>query len=108
MTDYNDGRWHGWNGGKCPVHPESVVEFVTPGNQPSYIWKASECEWEHRANPVIAFRVIKPYVEPPKPREFWVNIDSDGTAVGHGSKIEADRWAYADRIACILVREVLE
>lgn len=26
MTNYNDGKWHGWNGGKCPVHPESIVQ----------------------------------------------------------------------------------
>ena len=24
MVDYNDGNWHGWDGGECPVHPESV------------------------------------------------------------------------------------
>ena len=28
MTSYNDGKWHGWNGGECPVHPETEVEFV--------------------------------------------------------------------------------
>ena len=26
MTDYNDGKWHGWNGGECPVHPESELK----------------------------------------------------------------------------------
>lgn len=25
MTDYNDGKIHGWNGGDCPVHPETEV-----------------------------------------------------------------------------------
>lgn len=24
-VDYNDGKIHGWNGGECPVHPETVV-----------------------------------------------------------------------------------
>ncbi len=23
MTDYNDGKWHGWNGGECRVTPVS-------------------------------------------------------------------------------------
>ena len=24
-VDYNDGNWHGWNGGECPVHPDSEI-----------------------------------------------------------------------------------
>ena len=28
MTNYNDGKWHGWNGGECPVHPKSMVDAV--------------------------------------------------------------------------------
>ena len=108
MTDYNDGKWHGWNGGECPVHPESVVTVKWSCNgvetNPA---KASQFNyWKGRE--ICAFRVITPYVEPPKPREFWVNIDEDGTMIGHDSKTEADRLAYADRIACIRVREVLE
>ncbi len=27
MTDWNNGQIHGWNGGDCPVHPETVVEY---------------------------------------------------------------------------------
>lgn len=23
------GPWIGWNGGECPVHPETIVEWVT-------------------------------------------------------------------------------
>ena len=34
MTNYNDGRWHGWNGGECPVHPETVVVVVTETHWP--------------------------------------------------------------------------
>lgn len=25
-ANYNDGTIHGWNGGDCPVHPETVVK----------------------------------------------------------------------------------
>ena len=32
--NYNDGRWHGWNGGECPVHPETVVVVVTETHWP--------------------------------------------------------------------------
>jgi len=30
MTDinYNDGNWHHWHGGDCPVHPKTVVRYV--------------------------------------------------------------------------------
>ena len=66
MSDYNDGKWHGWNGGECPVHPESVVECRGVSDA---VWKTdrprSEVFWPN----VIVFRVIKPYVEP---REGWI------------------------------------
>lgn len=26
MSDYYDGCWHGWNGGECPVHPETIID----------------------------------------------------------------------------------
>ena len=68
--DYNNGKWHGWNGGECPVHPETVME---------YCWKegtntadARQLNWNMRLNGLYAFRVVTPYVEPPKPREWWI------------------------------------
>ena len=72
--DYNDGLWHGWNGGECPVHGETVVECFwtdhridhkTKGPARDFVWSISDYM-------TIAFRVTKPYVEPVKPREFWV------------------------------------
>jgi hypothetical protein len=95
-VDYNDGKWHRWAGGECPVHPSSVVhatyielgcihdiESVTGG----FIWDSVHA-------PIIAFRVTKVHVEPPKvPREFWVRF---GTA--YNMPIESD---------AIHVREVL-
>ena len=26
MINYNDGNWHKWEGGPCPVHPQSEIE----------------------------------------------------------------------------------
>ena len=64
--DYNDGNWHGWNGGECPdsIHPASLVEFV---------WHCLSAEkaglglndarvimWAQ----VIRFRVVLPYTAP--------------------------------------------
>ena len=38
MTDYNDGKWHGHNGERCPVHAQTVVEVVYHGleGKPAY------------------------------------------------------------------------
>ena len=75
MTNYNDGAWHGWNGGECPVHPESVIEWVwhdavAPRDTRIMAAGLGEGLAEH-ANwlMVIRFRVVRPYVAP---REGWV------------------------------------
>jgi len=71
MTDYNDGLIHGWNGGDCPVHPESKVEYwVRAGVTGTRV--AGNLFWENdgEAHNIIAFRVIEQYVEP---KTIWVN-----------------------------------
>lgn len=67
MTNYNDGNWHGWNGGECPVHPDTVVEYQCYARG---VVKASGLAWEHDGTEcdIIAFRVTKEHKEP---REFW-------------------------------------
>ncbi len=75
MTDYNDGEWHGWNGGECPVNPEAVVDVVSinydgsPERDTSnYALAADHC-WVHDDDgDIIAFRVVKP-AEPVKPAD---------------------------------------
>jgi hypothetical protein len=71
VRDYNDGQIHGWNGGECPVHPKTVVE-VWFRSKDSDIWQAGGLGWEHTGeyDDIIAFRVVKPYVEP---KVIWVN-----------------------------------
>ena len=72
MTDYNDGKWHGWNGGECPVHPESIVDhvwrFVAEGCTKSTLVTGTSAGNVAFSEPsfgnVIAFRVTKPYVAP--------------------------------------------
>ena len=68
MTDYNDGNWHGWNGGECPVHPKTVVEAIFDDGSGSGYPGPADCYIWDRWHP-IAFRVVKPYREP---REGWV------------------------------------
>ena len=73
MTNYNDGNWHGWKGGDCPVHPKSVVEYVTI--EPTEIKedkdKAGLLYWIAGTD-IVAFRVTKEYKQP---REYWVKND---------------------------------
>lgn len=74
MTDYNDGKWHGWNGGECPVHPKSLVEAVwhdprieeagMTGPRPAMDEPGPTLAWPH----VVKFRVIHAHREP---REAW-------------------------------------
>lgn len=71
MTDYNDGKWHGWNGGDCPVHPLSKVEArlrAVGQGLDGETHNASRWSWKHGfLEPhleIIAFRVVGAYREP--------------------------------------------
>jgi len=94
MTDYNDGEWHGWNGGDCPVHKKSKVECVYTDNQRSITRQAIAFVWSATSlyRPV-AFRVIKEHREP---REWWLtggcgfdvwSTEEDAIAADHGPLI---------------------
>lgn len=75
MADYNDGNWHIWNGGECPVHPKSIVEAVWHDQRmeragmysprPAKVENELTLAWAH----VVKFRVVKEYREP---RERWI------------------------------------
>jgi hypothetical protein len=102
MTDYNDGKWHGWNGGECPVHQDSVVDVQYLGKSRFANDKASLALWEwSNLLKMVAFRVIKPYVEPKKPREFWIAFKA-GYVIDVVYEKPNDMYGY------IHVREVLE
>lgn len=103
MTDYNDGNWHGWDGGKCPVHPKSLVRtfFIHNGREPSTQSDGVQSIAGYQAwDCVIAFRVVKEYHEP---RDFWI-------ADIKGWKFSSAREAKAAFPGCdpIHVREVTE
>lgn len=66
-TNYNDGRWYGWNGGECPVHPETIVEviIVAGAGGERRDRKAETFAWGlYPDHNIVAFRVIKEYKEP--------------------------------------------
>jgi len=74
MTNYNDGKWHGWNGGECPVHPKTRVEVSGIGWVDEDV--ADDFDWEEGAgHPMVAFRVTKEYKEP---RVLWSLISDSG------------------------------
>lgn len=106
MTDYNDGKIHGWNGGECPVHPKTVVEYWTRSNG-----RSEECggdlNWTHceRIYDIIAFRVVKEYREP---KTIWVNEYKTGM-ISYHTEGEAKRAQHPApvRIA-VKYQEVIE
>lgn len=69
MTKYEPGQWYGWNGGECPVHPETKVSSATPnGIRPAK--PARNLEWDGESvNRVVAFMIIREHREP---REWWI------------------------------------
>lgn len=86
MADYNDGKWHGWDGGACPVHPKSEVEAVwhdprlneagMTGPRPAKVDNEPTLAWAH----VVKFRVVQEYHEPQEltfdPSKYFMWFDS--------------------------------
>lgn len=107
-VDYNDGNWHGWNGGECPVHPMTLIDVCLIDTPSATDTLAKHWFWDKESTRIRAFRVTKPYVEPPNPREFWINEYPIGLGGVYDSKAKADENAAEIRIRCIHVREVIE
>lgn len=106
MSDYNDGKWHGHNGERCPVHAQTVVEVVYHGleGKPAYRTQpAVDLNWLN-SKLIIAFRVIKEYREP---REFWV-VNRGNFSDLALSKAQANAFLGSGDGEIIHVREVLE
>lgn len=109
MTDYNDGKWHGWNGGKCPVHPKTEVDAVAMFRalgceqfQYSSVRTSGDLDWSaDTAYPIIAFRVTKEHREP---REWWICAGRAFASLESAEAFQASGRLY-DRI--YQAREVL-
>ena len=106
MTDYNDGKWHGWNGGECPVHPKSVVEVALHRGVSLHAINASRWDWSDDDCPIIAFRVVKEYREP---REVYLNEWSQYNVLS-GKSYAKSTWGECspDDKGAVLFREVIE
>ena len=91
--DYNDGQIWGWNGGECPVHPETVVKYWTRGgwsdtNKARWIW------WNNGddSSDTIAFQVVKQHVEP---KVIWVNEYDGNKLYAYYTEASAKLWTNA-------------
>ena len=120
MTNYNDGNWHGWNGGECPVHPKTIVEviwFCSGRCTSSEVTEAGRRMTWVKDDPKggvapIAFRVIRAHREP---EEVWVGRGSGGGIYYYATKAQAvangwpaDGGPDADGNTLRLFREVIE
>ena len=81
---YNDGKWHGWNGGECPVHPETIVNIKFSCGTECNTYGAGGWDWGDTPTNIVAFRVVKQCTEP---REWWIlhgkiyDYDCDPSAI---------------------------
>ena len=108
MTNYNDGKWHGWNGGECPVHPETLVNAKFSCGTECDGYRAGPWDWGDNPTKIVAFRVVKEYKGP---REWWILWSPKGTLIGNFSKASAEdknRTHYAGKGEIVHVREVLD
>jgi len=85
--DYNDGEWHAWSGGECPVHPETLIEIFTPDANFTDR-RAGITHWAGNYGPFL-FRVTKQHIEP---LELWVNIQDNGWVAAYNSATQAAYW----------------
>jgi len=89
MTDYRDGKNHGWNGGECPVHPKDEVMVWMYNGYVSDPRAAKAFRWDRTGlgSDIVCFRVTKKHEEP---LTVWVNVYSDGDADAWFSQKEAE------------------
>ena len=124
-TEYETGVWYDWNGGECPVHPETVVEtrHLKSGsinNSEIFSWVETATEWagwfscecwagvdDDENNPIVAFRIVEPYVPP---LEVWIPVYAGGhLGANYNSKDLAVKMASGQSgVRVALFREVTE
>jgi hypothetical protein len=93
--NYNDGKWHQWNGSECPVHPNSTVEMISTQSVMPNHRAANSFTWDHELDPILAFRVTKEFVAPKEPRELWVSLNDY-----QAHETEADAQEHDKALGC--------
>jgi len=119
MTDTYDKEnyWYGWNGGECPVHPETEVQWVSR-DRDCGTSRAKNVRWSHYETDtlewadIIAFRITRLYREPRPAREWWVRVtNAEVIPLAYDTERGAEMGSLLDgrtAIEVIHVREVLE
>ena len=104
MTDYNDGKVHGWNGGDCPVHSQTLIKVFYRGILSNLDYKAKNVYWGHcgGCGDIVAFQVVKEHKEP---MVVWMNMYANDYAYTFKTKEEAMKFVGkgAKRIAVKLI-----
>jgi hypothetical protein len=91
MNDYNDGKIYGWNGGKCPVHPNTLIKIFYRGILSSLDYKAKNVYWGHcgGCGDIVAFQVVKEH-KCTEPLVVWANMYDNGSGYVYKSEEEAN------------------
>jgi hypothetical protein len=85
MNNYENGEIWGWNGGECPVHPESeVMVWFRDGGWTTN--RAGQLRWGH----IVCFKVTKAHAEP---KTIWVNEWGSGWGYSYTTEEEAKTHA---------------
>jgi hypothetical protein len=99
MNDYENGEIWGWNGGECPVHPETKIKIWTRNALicSGLEVDASACEWKHggSGNDIVCFQVTKVHVEP---KVIYVNEWGSGWGYSYPTEEDAKKNAGAHHI----------
>jgi hypothetical protein len=70
-NNYNDGNWHPWTGGDCPVQ-NSTVDVMFHDGRTITDTDSDEWDWSlYTCTTIVAFKVTKEFKA--EPREFWIN-----------------------------------
>ena len=97
MTEYVTGQIYGWNGGECPVHPETKIKIWTRNALvcSGVDTDAGSCSWKHinAGSDLVCFQVITPYAEP---KVIWVNEYCDGSGIAYATEEVAKAYAQTD------------
>lgn len=97
MTEYVTGQIYGWNGGECPVHPNTRIKFWT--DEGRFECDAGHCRWSKDTTgmdpDIVCFQVITPYAEL---KVIYVNEHEDGELYAYPSVEIAKRCAYDGHI----------
>lgn len=76
-----------WNGGSCPVDPDTVL-FVGLRNGQTFRRKASECKWEHTGSDYDVMNYEEVVTPPAVQNDGWIKYNGEGYPFITSQKVE--------------------